>query len=76
VSCRLTPGTATALDYTALYKFGDFEAGLGGTFTAQLSNDTVHRTPVAAVPGGIGSAIGQSFTIGHPCSVMTLEKLR
>ena len=53
------------MDYTALRKFGHFEVGLGGTLTAQFSNDTIDGIPVAAVPGGNGYGNrAQNFTIG------------
>jgi hypothetical protein len=53
------------MDYTALRKFENFEAGLGGTLTAQFSNDTINGIPVAAVPGGNGYGNrAQNFTIG------------
>jgi hypothetical protein len=58
-------GVLFMMDYTALRKFGKFEAGLGGTLTAQVSNDTIHGVPVAAAPGvnGVGNR-AQNFTIG------------
>jgi hypothetical protein len=58
-------GNLFMMDYTALRKFGNFEAGLGGTLTAQFSNDTINGIPVAAVPGGNGYGNrAQNFTIG------------
>jgi hypothetical protein len=58
-------GNLFMMDYTALRKSGNFELGLGGTVTAQLSNDTIYGTPVAAVPGGNGYGNrAQNFTIG------------
>jgi hypothetical protein len=58
-------GVLFIMDYTALHKFGNFEAGAGGTLTAQVSNDTIHGTAVAAVPGGNGYGNrAQNFTLG------------
>ena len=58
-------GLLFMMDYTALRKFGNFEIGLGGTLTAQVSNDTIHGASVAAVPGVNGyGARAQNFTIG------------
>jgi hypothetical protein len=58
-------GVLFIMDYTALHKFGNFEAGAGGTLTAQVSNDTIHGKAVAAVPGGNGYGNrAQNFTLG------------
>jgi len=58
-------GTLFMMDYTALRKFGKFEIGLGGTWTTQLTNDTIHGRPVQAVAGvnGYGNR-AQNLTIG------------
>jgi hypothetical protein len=58
-------GTLFMMDYTALRKFGKFEAGLGGTVTEQISNDTIHGISVASVPGinGYGNR-AQNLTTG------------
>jgi hypothetical protein len=44
-------GDLFMMDYTATRSFGKFEVGIGGTLTAQFTNDTVNSVPVAAVPG-------------------------
>lgn len=58
-------GDLFMMDYTALRRVGPFEAGLAGTVTVQFSNDAIHGTPVAAVPGvnGYGNR-AENFTIG------------
>ena len=58
-------GNLFMMDYTALRSFGKFEVGLGGTLTAQFSNDAINGVPVAAVPGinGYGNRAEQ-LTIG------------
>lgn len=58
-------GTLFMMDYTALRKIGNFEAGLGGTLTTQISDDVIHGTPVPAVPGinGYGNR-AENVTIG------------
>jgi hypothetical protein len=58
-------GDLFMMDYTALRSFGKFEVGLGGTLTAQFSNDSINGIPVAAVPGinGYGNRAEQ-LTIG------------
>jgi len=58
-------GTLFMMDYTALRKFGRIEIGVGGTWTTQLTNDTIHGRPVQAIAGvnGYGNR-AQNFTIG------------
>jgi hypothetical protein len=58
-------GTLFMMDYTALRKFGNFEVGLGGTLTTQISDDAIQGTPVPAVPGinGYGNR-AENLTIG------------
>jgi hypothetical protein len=58
-------GAAFLMDYTVAHKFGALELGVGGTLTAQFTNDTVNGVPVAAVPNvhGYGNRASQ-FDIG------------